>query len=90
MMVRYETGDLVYPTDLPRRLLCRIVDLEDIRIRGNQHQILKLHPVEGQPWHLGTSLVRWDEGVRLARLGDLWRNGTISREERAAVRQSRS
>jgi len=89
-MMRYETGDLVYPTDLPRRLLCRVVDLEDIRIRGSQHQILKLHPVEGQPWHLGTSLVRWDEGVRLARLGDLWRTGGITREERAAVRQSRS
>jgi hypothetical protein len=71
----YEPGDLVYPADLPRRVLCRILETESIDIRGSTRQILRLEPLEGQTWHPGTSLVRRGEAVLPARLGDLWRAG---------------
>jgi hypothetical protein len=61
----YEPGDYVYPLDLPRRVLCRVEELESIRAAGG-FQILKLKPLEG-PWEQGVRLVRMDEGVRLVR-----------------------
>ena len=59
----YQTGDYVYPADLPRRLLCRVAEAES----WGTFQILKLRPLEG-PWPPGTHLIRLDEGVRAARV----------------------
>jgi hypothetical protein len=71
----YEPGDLVYPADLPRRVLCRVLRAECIHIGGSPHQMLRLEPLEGQHWHQGLSLIRRGDMVLPARLGDLWRAG---------------
>lgn len=57
----YHRGDWVYPADLPRRFLCRIVEAQSVCIDGGRFQILALEPVEG-PWAPGTVLVR-DDGT---------------------------
>jgi len=62
----YHTGDFVYPTDLPRRFLCRVTEEESFRVETGTAQILKLAPLEG-PWPEGTLLVRPDVWVRAAR-----------------------
>jgi hypothetical protein len=62
----YHTGDFVYPTDLPRRFLCRVTEEESFRVQTGTAQILKLAPLEG-PWPEGTLLVRPDVWVRAAR-----------------------
>ena len=64
----YHTGDFVYPTDLPRRFLCRVTEEESFRVETGTAQILKLAPLEG-PWPEGTLLVRPDVWVRAARRG---------------------
>jgi len=64
----YHTGDFVYPTDLPRRFLCRVTEEESFRVETGTAQILKLAPLEG-PWPDGTLLVRPDVWVRAARRG---------------------
>jgi hypothetical protein len=64
----YHTGDFVYPTDLPRRFLCRVTEEESFRVQTGTAQILKLAPLEG-PWPEGTLLVRPDVWVRAARRG---------------------
>ena len=64
----YHTGDFVYPTDLPRRFLCRVTEEESFRVQTGTSQILKLAPLEG-PWPEGTLLVRPDVWVRSARRG---------------------
>lgn len=64
----YHTGDFVYPTDLPRRFLCRVTEEESFRVQTGTAQILKLAPLEG-PWPEGTLLVRPDVWVRSARRG---------------------
>ena len=74
----YRTGDYVYPTDLPRRALCRVEEVEKIRGRGGAFQILKLKPIEG-PWDSSTRLVRFDEGVHLAQAGEVWQRREIRR-----------
>ena len=61
----YHTGDFVYPTDLPRRFLCRVTEEESFRVQTGTAQILKLAPLEG-PWPEGTLLVRPDVWVRSA------------------------
>jgi hypothetical protein len=60
--MNYHRGDLVYPTDLPQRFLCRIVEAQDVRITTGRFQILQLEPVEG-PWAPGTVLVREGDTV---------------------------
>ena len=62
----YHTGDFVYPTDLPRRFLCRVTEEESFPVETGTAQILKLAPLEG-PWPEGTLLVRPDVWVRAAR-----------------------
>ena len=64
----YHTGDFVYPTDLPRRFLCRVTEEESFPVETGTAQILKLAPLEG-PWPEGTLLVRPDIWVRAARRG---------------------
>jgi len=59
----YQTGDYVYPADMPRRLLCRVAEAES----WGTFQILKLRPLEG-PWPPGTHLIRLDKAVRPARV----------------------
>lgn len=61
----FHTGDFVYPTDLPRRFLCRVTEEESFRVESGTAQILKLAPLEG-PWPEGTLLVRPDVWVRPA------------------------
>ena len=73
--MRYEPGDLVYPVDLPRRVLCRVIARRSITTRGCVSQILRLEPIEGQSWHPAVTLVRRVDLVLPVRLGDLWRAG---------------
>ena len=61
----YGPGDWVYPSDLPRRFLCRVTDAEQIRITGGLFEVLALEPFEG-PWPPGTRLVREATAVRPA------------------------
>jgi hypothetical protein len=63
--VTYGPGDWVYPADLPRRFLCRVIDAQRIRITGGCFQVLALEPIEG-PWPAGTRLVRESAAVRPA------------------------
>jgi hypothetical protein len=58
----YQPGDYVYPADLPRRVLCRVTEVESGSAPDGTFQILHLHPLEG-PWDPGTRLVRLDQGV---------------------------
>ena len=71
----YEPGDLVYPADLPRRVLCRVLEVEVFAAGSGISQLLRLEPLEGQRWHPGTSLVRRGEVVLPVKIGDLWRAG---------------
>jgi len=70
----YRTGDYVYPVDLPRRLLCRVRQAENLGASSTRAQILKLEPLEG-PWAPGTELVRLDEWVAPAEPRRLWQGG---------------
>src|SRR6266852_2845456 len=49
----YQPGDHVCPSDLPRRFLCRVEQVESFNVRDGLAQILKLEPLEG-PWPAGT------------------------------------
>ena len=64
----YRLGDYVYPSDLPRRFLCRVAAAEDFDVSAGTSQILRLEPLEG-PWPQGTLLVRLDKAVRAAENG---------------------
>ena len=64
----YRLGDYVYPSDLPRRFLCRVAAAEDFDVPAGTSQILRLEPLEG-PWPQGTLLVRLDKAVRAAETG---------------------
>jgi hypothetical protein len=66
--MRYEIGDYVYPTDLPRRMTCRVIEVDRMAVQGGEViQILTLAPLEG-PWRPGTQLVRLDGAVAPARI----------------------
>ena len=67
----YRTGDYVFPTDLPRRFLCRVAESETLVVGRERCQILKLQPLEG-PWPPQTTLIRLDPSVMRAVPGDLW------------------
>ena len=58
----YEPGDYVCPSDLPRRFLCRVEQVESMKVGDGFSQILKLEPLEG-PWAGGTRLIRLDDAV---------------------------
>jgi hypothetical protein len=62
----YHVGDQVVPVDLPRRLVCRVEEADDVELGGGScGQILTLRPLDG-PWEQGTTLVRLDNAVRPA------------------------
>jgi len=62
--MRYEIGDYVVPSDLPRRWVCRVAEVERRALSGGETvQILTLSPLAG-PWRPGTQLVRLDGSVR--------------------------
>lgn len=63
----YQVGDYVYPSDLPRRVRCRVEAVERKALDGGETiQILTLAPLDG-PWSPGTQLVRLDGSVVPAR-----------------------
>ena len=72
----YQSGDYVYPADLPRPVLCRVSKAENVHVRNGLSQILKLEPLEG-PWPTGTTLVRLDEYVVPAQPRQLWQGSMI-------------
>jgi hypothetical protein len=72
----YQSGDYVYPADLPRPVLCRVSKAENVHVRNGLSQILKLEPLEG-PWPAGTTLVRLDEYVVPAQPRQLWQGSMI-------------
>jgi hypothetical protein len=61
-MRTYQPGDHVYPTDLPRRFVCRVMEAEAVQLNDEVSQILKLEPLEG-PWPAGTWLIRLNNWV---------------------------
>lgn len=62
--MKYEVGDYVVPSDLPRRWVCRVAEVERKALAGGETlQILTLEPLAG-PWRPGTLLVRLDGSVR--------------------------
>ena len=72
----YQSGDYVYPADLPRPVLCRVSKAENVHVRNGLSQILKLEPLDG-PWPEGTTLVRLDEYVVPAQPRQLWQGSLI-------------
>jgi hypothetical protein len=72
----YQSGDYVYPADLPRPVLCRVSKAENVHVRNGLSQILRLEPLEG-PWPTGTTLVRLDEYVLPAQPRQLWQGSLI-------------
>ena len=84
----YQPGDYVCPSDLPRRFLCRVEQVESINVGEGLSQILKLEPLEG-PWPAATCLIRLDDAVTPA-LRELWRRRGLVRPsavERPRVRR---
>src|SRR5437016_12844538 len=70
----YQPGDYVYPADLPRPIVCRVEDVESLRVGREVSQVLKLEPLEG-PWPAGTLLIRLDATVVPVPARTLWRGG---------------
>src|SRR5437660_3512528 len=70
----YQPGDYVYPADLPRPIICRVEDVESLRVGREVSQVLKLEPLEG-PWPAGTLLIRLDATVVPVPARTLWRGG---------------
>jgi hypothetical protein len=62
----YQRGEYVYPSDLGRPFLCRVVDAERLHLTGAVAQLLKLRPLEG-PWPKDAVLIRFADGVRRTR-----------------------
>ena len=67
----YQAGDHVC-TELPRRVLCRVLGAESLNFRNGPVQLLKLQPLEGSQGK-GTPVIRRAEAVVSARIRDLWR-----------------
>ena len=74
----YQPGDYVCPSDLPRRFLCRVEQVESFDVRDGLAQILKLAPLEG-PWPAETRLIRLDGDVIPAPTRELWRRHGLVR-----------
>ena len=85
----YQSGDYVYPADLPRAVLCRVSKAENVHVRTGMSQILRLEPLEG-PWPAGTTLVRLDEYVVPAKPRQLWQGSLIRPSLRTQVRPMRA
>src|SRR5438034_11699784 len=73
-MMLYQTGDYVCPADLARPIICRVEDVESLRVGREVSQVLKLEPLEG-PWPAGTLLIRLDAAVVPVPARTLWRGG---------------
>jgi hypothetical protein len=84
------SGDLVFPSDLPRRFLCRVEEVETIGLECGPFQIMKLAPLEG-PWSPSTRLVRTNQNVLVPSRREVLRQ-TLSRPASAqrVIRQRRS
>jgi hypothetical protein len=67
----YRIGDYVFPTDLPRRVVCRVDQAECTRVPSGSAQVLRLAPLAG-PWPHGTVLVRLSAAVMRVSASDLW------------------
>jgi len=83
----FRTGDIVYPADLPRRLLCRVTCAESGRTRTGSFQILTLEPL-AKPWNEwgdAPLIVRFDDAVRAVDARDLWCAPTVARFRTAGV-----
>ena len=61
-MNAYRPGDHVYPTDLPRRFLCRV---DAVDHASDDFELVRLEPLEG-PWPPGTQLLRLADSLRPA------------------------
>ena len=61
----YHPGDYAYLEDLPRRFVCRVVEVDAFGADASLGQLLKLAPLGG-PWPPGTILVRLSSAVRPA------------------------
>ena len=72
----YQAGDHVCPSDLPRRFLCRVEQVESFKLRDGLAQILELEPLEG-PWPAGTRLIRLNGAVVPVPTRELWRQGLV-------------
>src|SRR5437660_9439309 len=72
----YQPGDYVYPADLPRPIVCRVEDVESLRVGREVSQVLKLEPLEG-PWPAGSLLIRLDAAVVPVPARTLWRGGAL-------------
>lgn len=79
----YQPGDHVCPSDLPRRFLCRVEEVQSFKLRDGLAQILKLEPLEG-PWPAGTRLIRLDGAVIPVPTRDLWRRRGLVRPSTVA------
>ncbi len=73
----YQPGDYVCPADLPRPIICRVEDVESLRVGREVSQVLKLEPLEG-PWPAGTRLIRLDATVVPVPARTLWRGAPSS------------
>jgi hypothetical protein len=60
--MNYRAGDYVFPTDLPRRFVCRVDQAESTLVPDGSTQVLRLVPLTG-PWPQGTVLIRLCEAV---------------------------
>ena len=83
----FRTGDIVYPADLPRRLLCRVTCAESGRTRTGSFQILTLEPLAKpwNEWHEAPLIVRFDDDVLAADTRELWRASMAARFRTASV-----
>src|SRR5438093_11715615 len=89
----YQPGDYVCPADLPRPIICRVEDVESLRVGREVSQVLKLEPLEG-PWPAGTLLIRLDATVVPVPARTLWRGRALpppprQRRPRAPPRRPR-
>src|SRR5438034_11225055 len=75
-MMLYQTGDYVCPADLARPIICRVEDVESLRVGREVSQVLKLEPLEG-PWPAGTLLIRLDATVVPVPARTLWRGRAV-------------
>lgn len=55
--MHFQPGDYVYPTDIRRRVLCRVEQTETLPLPSGSIQFLRLVPLAG-PWPQGTVLLR--------------------------------
>ncbi len=74
----YQPGDYVCPADVPRPIICRVEDVESLRVGREVSQVLKLEPLEG-PWPAGTLLIRLDATVVPVPARTLWRGRAFLR-----------